>query len=105
LESADTAPFDFIFVCNFPAHYDSKQIQTSPYAAAFFKAALGKLNPDGKLYYAFYSEKHNKVDHPVTEEAMREALQQWGIKNFELGSRKYADNNNLLELVIPAAQH
>ena len=102
LESASSPAFDFIFVCNFPAHYDVKEIHRSPYAEAFFKAALKKLNPGGRFYYAFYSEKHPKVDCPVNREDMQNALTAWGIDNYVMDQSKYADGNMLLEVIIPA---
>lgn len=99
LETIPDRSFDFIFCSNFPAHYDTGDINSSKYMPAFINSAIKKLKKDGVLYYLFYSDKHRKVFYPVSEKEMEIFLSENKITNYHINHISPIDYE-MLEVII-----
>lgn len=92
---------DFIYCLGLTFHYDTGEIETSPYLEDVILSLVKKMKPTGILYYAFYTVKSSKVSVPITQESLSKFLNRIGISNYQMRiSPNNSFNNPTLDCII-----
>jgi 2-polyprenyl-3-methyl-5-hydroxy-6-metoxy-1,4-benzoquinol methylase len=92
---------DFIYCLGMTFHYDTKEIETSPYLEEVILSFVKKLKPTGVLFYSWYTVKSDKAHFPVNQDSLSKVLNRINITNYQMRINPVNSfNNPTLECII-----
>jgi SAM-dependent methyltransferase len=92
---------DFIYCLGMTFHYDTNEIETSPYLEDVLKSFVRKLKPTGILFYSWHTIKSDKAYFPVSKESLGRVLDRINITNYQMRINPVNRfNNPTLECII-----